>query len=96
MHGCNREFGNISFLSTLTLNNNCIIALIIIVFLACILIMINNDAQTLANSFSGEEAASRTEKRLLGDLCTTFLSSTARIFAEAAIHLGCFTGLGSK
>jgi hypothetical protein len=43
VHGCDGILRDISFFSTLTLNNNCVIAFIIIKVLACNLIMINND-----------------------------------------------------
>ena len=88
MHGGYRELRDVSFLSSLALHNDGIEALIVVEILTCVLIMVNNDAETLADGLGCKEPAILRVDSLIGDLRATLRSSSVfRLFAEAAKHL---------
>ena len=88
MHGGNGKLRDVSFLSPLTLHNYGIEALIVVEILAGVLIVVNNDAETLTNSLGWKEPAIFSVNGLIGDLRAALKSSSIfGLFAEAAKHL---------
>lgn len=89
MHGGYGKLRDVSLLSTLTLDNNGIEALIVVEILTSILIVVNNDAETLTNGLGRKEPAILSVYGIIGYLRATLRSSTVfGLFAEAAKHLG--------
>jgi hypothetical protein len=97
VHSGYRKLRDVSFLSPLTLHNDGIEALIVVEILACVLIVVNNDAETLTNCFGWKEPTILSINGLIGDLRATLRSSSIfRLFAEAAKHLRSLTRDGGK
>ena len=92
MHGGYGKLRDVSLLSTLTLHNNGIEALIVVEILTRILIVVNNDAETLTNGLGWKEPTILCVNGLIRDLRATLLSSSIfGLFAEAAKHLRSLT-----
>jgi hypothetical protein len=97
VHGGNGKLRDVSFLSPLTLHNDGIETLIVVEILTCVLIMVNNDAETLPNGLGWKEPAILSVNGLIGDLRATLLSSSIfGLFAEAAKHLRSLPRDGGK
>ena len=97
VHGGNGKLRDVSFLSPLTLHNDGIEALIVVEILTCVLIVVNNDAETLTNGLGRKEPAILSVNGLIGDLRATLKSSSIfGLFAEAAKHLRSLTRNGGK
>ena len=97
MHGGNGKLRDVSFLSPLTLHNYGIEALIVVEILTGVLIVVNNDAETLTNGLGWKEPAILSVNGLIGDLRATLSSSSVfGLFAEAAKHLRSLPRDGGK
>jgi hypothetical protein len=97
VHSGYGKLRDVSLLSTLTLHNNGIEALIIVEILTSILIVVNNDAETLSNGLSWKEPVILSVYGIIGDLRATFRGSPVfRLFAEATKHLGSLPRDGGK
>ena len=97
VHGGNGKLRDVSFLSPLTLHNYGIEALIVVEILTGVLIVVNNDAETLTNSLGWKEPAIFSVNGLIGDLRAALKSSSIfGLFAEAAKHLRSLTRDGCK
>jgi hypothetical protein len=89
VHGGYGKLRDVSLLSTLTLNNNSIEALTVVEILTSILIVVNNDAETLTNGLGRKEPAILSVYGIIGDLRATLRGSPVfGLFAEATKHLG--------
>lgn len=68
MHGGNGKLRDVSFLSPLTLHNDGIEALIVVEILTGVLIVVNNDAETLTNGLGWKEPTILSVNGIIRDL----------------------------
>ena len=88
---------DVSFLSPLTLHNDGVEALIVVEILACILIVVNNDAETLTDGLGWKEPTILCVNCIIGDFRATQRgSSIFGLLAEAAKHLRSLSRDGGK
>ena len=96
MHGSDRIFRNISFFSSLALYHYRIIAFVVVLVLARILIVINNDAKTLTDGLGWLEPAIAGHERLIGDFRAACKGATLGVLTEPTEKFGRLPRIGGE